>query len=225
MALEFIPAVDLLDGKVVRLRKGAYDQVTEYHSDPLEQALEFENQGAKRLHVVDLDAARSGEAANAEVIDRLLKQTNLRIQIGGGIRSEAIAERWFNAGVHRVVVGTMAVRDSVATATLCANHPGRVVVAVDGRDGKVAIAGWEEQSDTPVEDLSKQAEAWGAAAVLFTDISRDGMGTGPSVEKTCALQAVLGIDVIASGGIAKLDDVLALNSAGAAPSRLWTRTL
>ncbi len=214
MALDLIPAIDILGGKVVRLTKGAYDQVTEYRDDPLEQALEFKAQGATRLHMVDLDAARSGEATNSEPIGRVVEQSGLAVQVGGGVRSEAIADAWFDRGVERVVVGTMAVRDADATERLCANYGGRVVVAVDGRDGKVAVAGWREQSDVSVQALSKRAQEWGAGAVLFTDIARDGTSDGPSVAQTKALQESLQIDVIASGGIGTLAHVLELHHAG-----------
>lgn len=209
-----IPAIDVLGGKVVRLRKGDYDQVTEYRSDLVAQAQEFEAQGASRLHVVDLDAARSGKPTNSDAIAAVVRRTSLEVQVGGGVRSAEVARTWFEQGVQRVVVGTMAVREPEQTASLCSAHPNQVVIAVDGRDGKVAVAGWREQSEITVQALAKQAEGWGADAVLFTDIAKDGMSEGPSVGATVALQSELNIPVIASGGIGALKDLVALRDAG-----------
>lgn len=214
MALQLIPAIDMLDGKVVRLEKGEYDRVTEYHNDVMAQAQAFEAQGAQRLHVVDLEAARTGIPAHADLIAKVVTHTSLAVQVGGGVRDLSAARRWFSQGAERVVVGTMAVRHPEDTQALCAEFPDKVIVAVDGREGKVAVAGWLEQSDVGVADLSLRAQGWGAAAVLFTDISKDGMSEGPSVEATRALQSELRIDVIASGGIGTLQHVVALRDAG-----------
>lgn len=212
--MELIPAIDLLDGRVVRLRKGDYDAATAYADDPAAQAERFARAGATRLHVVDLDGARSGEPGHLEAIEAILKRTALRVQVGGGIRTRAAAERWLSVGAERVVLGTVAVRDPALAAGLCADHPGAVVVAIDARGDEVAVAGWREGSGRAVRELAAEADGWGAGAILYTDIERDGTGEGPAVERTAALQRAVDATVIASGGIGSLDDLSALRGAG-----------
>ncbi len=212
--MELIPAIDLLGGRVVRLHKGDYGAATEYHRDPVEQAREFARAGAARLHVVDLDGARSGLPVHAESIARILAEVPLRVQVGGGVRTCETAERWLEAGAERVVLGTAAVRDPALARALCEAHPGRIVIAIDARGEDVAIEGWQEASGKALHELAREAEGWGAAAILYTDIARDGTSTGPAVERTAALQHGLGATVIASGGIGALADLRALREAG-----------
>lgn len=213
--MELIPAIDLLDGKVVRLHKGDYAQVTVYSEDPAGQARAFQNAGAGRLHVVDLDGARSGHPHNHAVIERILKAApGLQIQVGGGVRSQEVAAQWFRAGVSRVVLGTAAIKDPALVQRLCADHPDGVVVALDGRSGLVAVEGWLEATEKRVSDVAREVDAWGAAAILFTDIDRDGTREGPAVEATAALQAEVRATVIASGGIGALDHLLSLRERG-----------
>lgn len=214
--MEFIPAIDILDGKVVRLHKGDYRQVTVYSDDPAGQARGFFAAGATRLHVVDLDGARSGKPCNEAVITAILAAVpGLKVQVGGGVRDQSSVERWLSAGVDRVVLGTAAVKAPELVRTLCMRHAGRIIVAVDARDGMVAVEGWLETSSRSVVELGREVDAWGAAAILYTVIDRDGTRDGPDVEATLALQAHVRATVIASGGIGSLDHVRALTRAGA----------
>lgn len=212
--MDLIPAIDLLGGKVVRLHKGDYAAVTVYSDDPAGQAARFYAAGARRLHVVDLDGAREGVPRNVETISAILAAAPLRVQVGGGIRDERAAERWLQAGVERVVFGTAAVKQPQMVERLCRRHPGAVIVAVDARGGDVAVEGWLEQSGRSVIELAREVDGWGAAAILYTVIDRDGTREGPDVEATAALQRDVGATVIASGGIGGLEHISALASAG-----------
>ena len=212
--MELIPALDLLGGKVVRLTRGRYDQVTVYSERPVEQARLFYDTGARRLHVVDLDGARSGEPQNIAVIEAILRAIPVQIQIGGGIRDAAQARRWFDAGAERVVLGTAAVKDPAFVQALCAEHPGGVVVAVDERDGEVAVEGWLEGSGMSARELAQRVDAWGVSAILHTVIARDGTREGPDVEATLALQSRVQSTVIASGGIGELAHIRQLAERG-----------
>lgn len=212
--MELIPAIDLLGGKVVRLERGDYQAVTVYADDPVEPARRFHAAGARRLHVVDLDGARAGEPRNLDAIRAIVDAVPIAVQVGGGVRDAACAERWLTAGVDRVVLGTAAVKAPEFVHALCEAHPGRVIVAVDARAGRVAVEGWLEATERPVEDLAREADAWGVAALLYTVIERDGMHAGPAVAETARLQALVRATVIASGGVSSLDDVRALRAAG-----------
>lgn len=212
--MELIPAIDLLDGKVVRLRQGRYDQVTVYEDDPVAAAQRFEQGGATRLHVVDLEGARSGRPAHVSAIRGILAATGLQVQVGGGVRNEETAERWIDAGAKRVIVGTMVVKDPGSVESLSARYPDTVVVALDGRDGKVAVEGWREESAQSVSGLALEVDRWGVAAILYTNIQRDGTREGPDVEGTIGLQDRVETTVIASGGIGALSDLRALATAG-----------
>jgi len=213
--MELIPAIDLLGGKVVRLHKGDYDQVTVYSDDPAGQARAFALAGAERLHVVDLDGARSGKPENDRVIAEILRAApQLRVQIGGGIRTRETAEAWYRAGAARVVLGTAAIKEPALVERLCADHPDGVVVAIDGRGGLVAIEGWLEATTQQVADVARRVDAWGAAAILFTDIDRDGTREGPAVASTAQLQREVRATVIASGGIGALAHLTRLREEG-----------
>lgn len=212
--MELIPAIDLLDGRVVRLSRGSYDDVTVYGDDPVRTARDFEQAGAERLHVVDLDGARDGRPGNVGAIARVLSETSLRVQVGGGIRDREAVRRWLDAGAERVVLGTAAVKHPDFAGELARAYPGRIVVAIDARDGEVAVEGWHEGSGRRAEDVAREVDGRGVAALLYTDIDRDGTRTGPDVEGTTALQAAVGVTVIASGGIGALDDLRALARAG-----------
>lgn len=206
-----IPAIDILGGKVVRLRKGRYDEVTVYADDPLEPARRFVDGGCTWLHVVDLDGARDGAPTNLATVEQLAGLP-LKVQVGGGVRSPETAQRLYQAGAERVVLGTTAVRDPDFVQRLASQHP--VVVAADGKHGMVAVEGWLEETSMSVGALVQSAASWGAQAVLYTNIERDGMKSGPDVEGTAGLQQKTEVDVIASGGIATLDDLVALDNAG-----------
>jgi phosphoribosylformimino-5-aminoimidazole carboxamide ribotide isomerase len=212
--VELIPAIDLLDGKVVRLHQGRYDEVTVYDDDPVSMAKRFEDQGATRLHVVDLEGARRGAPAHVSVIQAILRETNLQVQIGGGVRDGEVASHWMDAGADRVVLGTIVIKAPEAARKICERYPGGVVMALDARDGKIAVEGWQEQSEQDVTELAKEVDGWNIGAILFTNIHRDGTREGPDVEATAALQSQVGTTVIASGGIGTLDHLRALSAAG-----------
>jgi phosphoribosylformimino-5-aminoimidazole carboxamide ribotide isomerase len=212
--MELIPAIDLLGGKVVRLERGDYDRVTVYADDPTVPARRFHAAGAGRLHVVDLDGARAGAPRNVDAMRAILDAVPIAVQVGGGVRDAESVERWLAAGADRVVLGTAAVKAPDMVRALCAAHPTRIVVAVDARAGQVAVEGWREASDRPVEALAREADAWGAAALLYTVIERDGVHGGPAVAETVRLQAAVRTTVIASGGVSSLDDVRRLAAAG-----------
>jgi phosphoribosylformimino-5-aminoimidazole carboxamide ribotide isomerase len=212
--MELIPAIDILGGQVVRLHKGRYDEVTVYSDDPPGQARAFYEAGARRLHVVDLDGAREGQPCNVDTIRAILAAAPLAVQVGGGIRDEASAERWLAAGADRLVLGTMAIKQPALAQRLCARFPGTVVAAIDGRGGQVAVEGWLETSGRPVDEVAAQVDSWGVAAILHTVIERDGTREGPDVEATAALQSRVRATVIASGGIGALAHLRALARAG-----------
>jgi len=210
--MELIPAIDLLDGKVVRLTQGRYDRVTVYSDDPVSIARGFEAAGATRLHVVDLDGARDGKPGNLATIEAILAATKLRVQVGGGVRDASIAARWRAAGARRIVLGTAAIKDPALVKKLAAE--GEVVVAIDARGGEVAIEGWLEGSGVRASELARDVDSWGVAAILYTNIERDGTRHGPDVDGTAAMQRDVRCTVIASGGIGAIEHLTALAAAG-----------
>ncbi|MBL8624978.1 MAG: 1-(5-phosphoribosyl)-5-[(5-phosphoribosylamino)methylideneamino]imidazole-4-carboxamide isomerase [Myxococcales bacterium] len=212
--MRVIPAIDLLDGRAVRLREGKKDEVTVYREHPAELVAELAAGGAERIHVVDLDGAFAGARRHADVIARVCAASPVPVQVGGGIRDAATARAVLDAGAAAVVLGTAAVKSPAMVRALCEALPGRVIVAVDAKDGMVAVEGWVETSDVSAIELGRQAAAWGAAGLLYTDVARDGTGVGPNVAATAALAAGVSIDVIASGGVATLDHLRALARAG-----------
>ena len=204
------PAIDLKAGQVVRLAEGDMDRATIYGDDPAQQALQFARAGATHLHVVDLDGAFAGESRNRAAVEAVVAVFPGQLQLGGGIRTPAAVEGWLALGVARVVIGTAALTDPAFVRAMAARHPGRIVVAVDARDGMVATAGWAELSDVPVAEMAARFEDAGVAALLFTDIGRDGLLTGCNVEATVALARATRLPVIASGGVAGIADIRAL---------------
>ena len=208
------PAIDLKSGQVVRLAEGDMDRATVYGDDPAAQALLFAEQGAQFLHVVDLDGSFAGDARNREAVEVILKAFPGHVQLGGGIRTAEAVSGWFELGVSRVVMGTAALKDPQFVKDMAREWPGGIVVAVDARDGMVATEGWAEVSDVPVIDLARRFEDAGVASLLFTDIGRDGMLKGCNVQATVDLATQSSLPVIASGGVAGLDDIriLALNA-------------
>lgn len=208
------PAIDLKAGQCVRLALGDMNQATVFNDNPPEQARDFAAAGADWLHMVDLDGAFAGDNRNAQAIEAILAAVpQMNIQLGGGIRNRATIEAWLDKGVRRVVMGTAALKDPELVKEAAKAHPGRIVVAVDAKDGFVAVEGWAETSDMPVIDLAKRFEDAGVAALLYTDVSRDGMLAGVNVEATKALADATSIAVIASGGLAGMDDIHALKLA------------
>lgn len=207
--MHIFPAIDLLGGQAVRLHQGRYDQVTVYHPDPPALAATFRAR-CPRLHLVDLEGARAGRAVQADLVRAVIQAFGPGVQVGGGIRSAEVAAEYFALGADRVVLGTAAVRDRALVLALAESYPGRVVVALDAREGKVAVAGWQEvEAVTAVEVAQSLAEA-PIAAILYTDVARDGTGAGPNVEATAALAAAAPCPVIASGGVGALDHLRAL---------------
>jgi phosphoribosylformimino-5-aminoimidazole carboxamide ribotide isomerase len=209
-AVILFPAIDLKDGEAVRLQQGDMARATVFHRDPAEQARTFAAQGFEYLHIVDLDGAFAGKPVNAAAVERTLAAVRIPVQLGGGIRDRATIEGWLGKGVTRVIIGTAAVRDPALVKAAAKTFPGRVAVGLDARDGKVAVQGWAESSELSVLDIARRFEDAGVAAIVYTDIARDGMLKGLNVDATIALADAVSIPVIASGGLASLDDIRAL---------------
>ncbi len=213
--MEVIPAIDLRGGCCVRLHQGDFDRETVFSDDPVAMALHWQEQGGQRLHVVDLDGAATGEPAHLEVITAIVAALDIPVQVGGGIRSARTARAWLDAGVARVVIGTAAVRDPDMVREVCREHGSeRMVVSIDARDGMVALQGWTEASEVSVLDLAQRMSGLGVVRLLYTDIARDGMLTGPDVETNAQLVRETGMAVLASGGVASGEDIRRLLPAG-----------
>lgn len=202
-----IPAVDIKQGKCVRLRQGRMEDVTEYAADPGVMAVKWESLGAQWIHVVDLDGAFAKSAVNFDSVLSILDQVTVPIQVGGGIRDISTIEKYLQAGVSRVIIGSEAVYRPEFVKDVCKRFPGKIVVGIDARNGMVAVEGWSRTSETRAVDLAKAFESSGVAAINFTDIHRDGMQTGPNIQETAALARSVSIPVIASGGVATLEDI------------------
>ena len=204
------PAIDLKNGQCVRLEQGDMTRATVFNLDPAEQARAFASQGFEYLHVVDLDGAFAGKPVNADAVERMLKAVTMPVQLGGGIRDLKTVEAWLRKGIARVIIGTAAVRDPVLVKEAAKAFPGRVAVGLDARDGKVAVQGWAETSEVTALEIAQRFEDAGIAAIIFTDIARDGLLKGLNLDATIALAGRISIPVIASGGFASIDDVKAL---------------
>jgi phosphoribosylformimino-5-aminoimidazole carboxamide ribotide isomerase len=205
--MQVIPAIDLRGGRCVRLRQGDYDRETVFGDDPAAMAAQFEAEGAGRLHLVDLDGAKQGTPVNFAAVRAILDRVSVPCQLGGGIRDLSTAAAWLETGVERIVVGTQALVDPPWFRRLAEQFPGRIVLGLDARGGRVATQGWLDVSDIEATELARRYDDLPLAAVVYTDIARDGMLEGPNLAATQALAAVLGTPVIASGGIGSLDDV------------------
>lgn len=213
MNFTLYPAIDLKGGQVVRLKRGDMAQATVYAADPAQQAAAFAAQGFTWLHVVDLDGAFAGKPANAEAVARILAATPMPVQLGGGIRNMPTIEAWLAGGVTRVILGSAAVKNPHLVREACRAFPGRVAVGIDARGGMVATEGWAETSTLTARDMALRLEDAGAAAIIYTDIDRDGMLSGVNLEATRELARALMTPVIASGGVASIEDVRALKAA------------
>ena len=212
-----IPAIDLKDGRCVRLRQGRMDDETVFSDDPVDMAGRWVREGARRLHLVDLNGAFAGEPVNGAAVRAIAARfPGLPIQVGGGIRDESTIAAYLDAGVTWCIIGTAAVKDPALVARACRAFPGHIIVGLDAKDGQVAIKGWAELTEHRVEELAKRFEQDGVSAIVYTDIGRDGMLTGPNVEATLRLAEAIATPVIASGGITNLDDVRALVKASQA---------
>ena len=208
-----IPAIDLKDGQCVRLRQGLMDDSTVFSDDPVAMAKRWVDAGCRRLHLVDLNGAFAGEPVNGDVVTAIARAyPDLPVQIGGGIRSLETIEHYVRAGVDFVIIGTKAVKEPAFVAEACKAFPGKVIVGLDAKDGRVATDGWAEVSNVMAADLAKKFETYGVSAIVYTDIARDGMMQGVNVEATLAMAQASSIPVIASGGITNLDDIRALNA-------------
>ena len=213
--MEVIPAIDLCGGRCVRLHQGDFERETVFSDDPLAMARRWQEQGGPRLHLVDLDGAATGESAHLEIISSIVAALDVPVQVGGGIRSAATARAWLDAGVERVVIGTAAVRDPGMVEAVCREHGSeRVVVSVDARDGMVALQGWTEASEVSVLELAQRMAGLGVARLLYTDIARDGMLTGPDVTTNAQLVRETGMAVLASGGVSSVEDIRRLAPTG-----------
>lgn len=201
------PAIDLKDGACVRLKLGDMEQATVYNTDPASQAKSFEDQGFEWLHVVDLNGAFAGESVNGSAVDAILKATNNPVQLGGGIRTLAHIESWLSRGLARVILGTIAVRDPALVIEACKRFPGQIAVGIDAKGGKVAVEGWAEASELEVIELARKFEGAGVSAIIYTDIDRDGILTGINWDATLELANAVSIPVIASGGLASMEDI------------------
>lgn len=201
------PAIDLKDGECVRLKLGDMMQATVYNTDPAAQAQAFEQQGFKWLHVVDLNGAFEGQSVNGAAVEAILKATKNPVQLGGGIRTLTHIESWLSKGLARVILGTVAVRNPALVKEACKLFPGKVAVGIDARGGKVAVEGWAEASSLDVIEMAREFEGAGVAAIIYTDIDRDGILAGINWEATIALSNAVAIPVIASGGLASLTDI------------------
>jgi len=209
--MQLIPAIDLKDGKCVRLRQGRMDDETVFSDDPVAMAGRWVEAGARRLHLVDLDGAVAGFPINADIIGRIAElHPQVEIQVGGGIRTSEVIQTYLDVGVDSVIIGTQAVRSPAFVDDACLEFPGRIIVGLDARGGRVATDGWAETSDTDAIDLARRFEEAGVDAIVFTDIGRDGMMNGVNVEATAELARGIDIPVIASGGVTRLTDVRAL---------------
>ena len=210
------PAIDLKQGQCVRLKLGEMDTATVYNTDPAAQARAFEEQGFEWLHVVDLNGAFEGQSVNGTAVEAILKATKNPVQLGGGIRSMAHIESWLDKGLARVILGTVAVRDPELVKEACKAFPGRIAVGIDARGGKVAVEGWAEASELGVVELAKKFEGAGVAAIIYTDIDRDGVLAGINWNSTIDLAEAVSIPVIASGGLASIADIVRITMPDAA---------
>jgi phosphoribosylformimino-5-aminoimidazole carboxamide ribotide isomerase len=209
-AVILFPAIDLKNGAAVRLQQGDMARATVFNRDPAAQAKAFEQQGFEYLHLVDLDGAFAGRPINAAAVERILATVRIPVQLGGGIRDRATIEAWLGKGMTRVIIGTAAVRNPSLVKEAARVHPGHIAVGLDARDGKVAVEGWAETSELSALDIAKRFEDAGVAAIIYTDVARDGMLKGLNLDATIALAEGVSVPVIASGGLASIEDIRAL---------------
>jgi phosphoribosylformimino-5-aminoimidazole carboxamide ribotide isomerase len=212
-----IPAIDLKNGEAVRLSQGRMDEVTVYSRDPVEVALRWQSLGAKRLHIVDLDAAVSGAPRNKDMVKRICSEVTMEVELGGGIRDSKTVAEYFDAGVKYAILGTAAVRDPAFRDACCTAWPGRIIIGIDASQGMVAVQGWTESTSLSATELAGRLDSAAVHAIVYTDISRDGMLTGPNIVETAKLAQAISIPVIASGGMSRIEDVknlLAVESSG-----------
>lgn len=212
--MKIIPAIDLIGGKAVRMTQGDRDTAKVYSDEPWALVKRFVENGADRIHVVDIDGAFSGDAEHRATVRRIVAKSPVPIQVGGGLRDRKSLDLAFKNGAHYAILGTAAVKTPEFAAEACKDFPGRIIIAVDAKDGRVAVEGWAEATEITALELAKKAESWGAAAILYTDVSRDGMRQGVDIEGTQEICKATGIPCIASGGVSSIDDLLTLARSG-----------
>ncbi len=208
------PAIDIIDGKCVRLQQGSYSEVTVFGDSPVDMARKWESLGAEYLHVVDLDGARSGKSENAEIIKQIAKTLKIPVQIGGGIRNLETIETYLSGGLSRVILGTSAVNNREMLVSALKEYKDKIAVGIDAKDGKVAIHGWEKTSDFTAVEFAREVESLGTKTIIYTDISRDGMLKGPNLQAMKEMADSVSLNVIASGGVSKLTDIVDLKQTG-----------
>ncbi len=208
------PAIDIIDGKCVRLQQGSYSEVTVFGDSPVDMARKWESLGAEYLHVVDLDGARSGKSENAEIIKQIAKTLKIPVQIGGGIRNLETIETYLSGGLSRVILGTSAVNNREMMVSALKEYKDKIAVGIDAKDGKVAIHGWEKTSDFTAVEFAREVESLGTKTIIYTDISRDGMLKGPNLQAMKEMADSVSLNVIASGGVSKLTDIVDLKQTG-----------
>jgi len=207
------PAIDIQGGKCVRLKKGDFEQVTEFNADVVDQAKKFEEAGFEWLHVVDLDGAKKGRPAHLDLITRIIEETNLKVQVGGGIRDMAAITKLIHCGAERVILGTVAIKNFALVEEACKKFPGKIAVGLDARGNKVAIRGWQEETDIYIFDLIEKLENVGVSAIIYTDINRDGLLAGVDEQGTKEIAQSISIPIIASGGVSSVADLEGLKAA------------
>jgi phosphoribosylformimino-5-aminoimidazole carboxamide ribotide isomerase len=212
--MKIFPAIDLLNEKVVRLYQGDYEQQEIFGEDPVAFAKGFEDKGAKYLHLIDLDGAKDGELRYFKTAEKIVEQTNLFVEVGGGIRDEATIERCLQAGVHRVIIGTLPQKNPSLAKKLIEKYGEKIAVGVDARDGKVAVEGWLETTETDAFEFCKELASWGVKTIIFTEISRDGTGQGINIPLYQQLLEIEGVEFVASGGVASIQDITLLKEIG-----------
>ena len=204
----FFPAIDIYQGKCVRLEKGDFEKKTIFNEDPVDQAKYFEEMGCNWIHVVDLDGAKDGSSSNFNIVEEISSKTNLKIQFGGGVRSIAKIKSLLDAGIERVVIGTKAINDISFLDVVCRDFPNKIVIGIDARKGKVSIEGWTKDSGINANELAINAEKKGVCAIIFTDIDKDGLMSGPNIPSTLEIAKAVNIPVIVSGGVSAIEDVI-----------------
>lgn len=219
------PAIDLKDGKCVRLLRGEMSRATVFGDDPAAQALKFQDAGCDWLHLVDLNGAFAGQPVNAAAVEAVLKAVRVPAQLGGGIRDMATIELWLHKGLSRVILGTAAVENPALVREAASAFPGKIAVGIDARHGRVATKGWATETDVMATDLARRFQDVGVAAIIYTDIDRDGAMQGPNIEATEALARAVAIPVIASGGVSRMDDLVALRDTGVIAGAITGRAL